>query len=408
MFIKNKNIYLDYAATTPVSPDVFKAVNNCYENIFGNPSSQHAHGQEALALADEARERVQKFFNCASDQVVFTSGATEANNLCLRGVFKRAQKNGIAKPHFITSAIEHPSVLEVFYELEEEGALVDVISVDQVGQVNPDDIKARINNNTVLVSLMYVNNEIVVIQPIREVGKIVKKVNDNRLKHWKQLKVNERARKPNRIFFHSDATQAVQFLNCDIEWNYIDMLTCSAHKIYGPKGVGVLIAKNDAFILPLIVGGGQERGLRAGTLNVPAIVGLGKSLELLSEKEKKKVAERIRVYREVLINEIKKLVKGVKINNEFSCSVPSFLNLAIKGIDAESLAIALDMAGVSISVGSACTSHKVKESSVLKSIGLKKDEISSSFRVSLGKHTKKNELMKFAVILNEVVLKIRG
>lgn len=405
--LKNKNIYLDYSATTPVDDFVLKKMMPYFIDFAGNPSSAHYFGQTALLAVDEARLRVGAFFGCQYDEVVFTSGATEANNMCLRGVMSFAKKNGIKNPHLIISAIEHPSVLEVGYALAEEGVEVDIVGVDRTGAVKVEDVINKIKSNTILISVMQVNNETGVIQPIRKIGKSILKINDNRIKKWQIDRIKGVGKKPYRILFHTDATQAVQFNNCNIAWNYVDILTFSAHKVYGPKGAGALVLKTGVNIDPIIVGGGQERGLRAGTLNVAGIVGLGEAIANLTEEIKIENIKKIKELRAELVKMINMSIEGVVVNNSLEDSIPSVLNLLIKGVDSESLAIALDMKGVSVSTGSACLSHKLNQSHVLKAMGLTSSEIKSSLRVSLGKYSDSGDINEFARILKELVNKMR-
>ena len=298
------SIYFDHAATTPVSESVLNKMLPFFSAKFGNASSVHNFGHEALLAVDEARGTIKNFFNCEVDEIVFTSGATEANNLCLSGIIKSAKSREIEVPKIIISDIEHPSVIETCKELEGQGVTLEYLKVNKDGLVSVEDLVAKIDENTVLVSIMYVNNEIGSIQPIRELGKAIKKINENNDKAWRQAKVDKRGTRPNKIVFHTDATQAIRYLNCDMDWNYIDALTFSGHKIYGPKGIGALICKANVEIEPIIFGGGQEGGKRSGTLNVPGIVGLGKSIDDIKKFSQPMDLKKIEDLRQSLVDKI--------------------------------------------------------------------------------------------------------
>ena len=279
-----KRIYLDHSATTPVDKKVLTAMLPYFKNKFGNPSSIHTFGQEAMAAVDKAREQTAGFLNCEIDEIIFTSGATESDNLAIKGLIKALRKQGGERPHIITSIIEHSAVLESFAELAKEGVEATYLPVKANGVADVEKFKQAIKDNTALVSIMHVNNEVGSIQPIRAMGKIIKKINESRLKEWQNKKPFERGEKPRKIYFHTDATQAPSFVNCDVKWNYVDLLSLSAHKIYGPKGVGALYVKSGTPIAALQTGGHQEKNLRNGTLNVPGIVGLGEALAQLPQQ----------------------------------------------------------------------------------------------------------------------------
>ncbi|MFH1427791.1 MAG: cysteine desulfurase family protein, partial [Patescibacteria group bacterium] len=282
------NIYLDHSATTPLDNKVLKEMLPYFQEKFGNPSSIHGFGQEAIAGVDKARLELAIFLNCSSEEVIFTSGATESDNLAISGVIKALKKQGIKKPHVITSAIEHDAILEPCMELERQGIEVTYLGVKKNGVIDIEKLKKEIKDNTVLVSIMYVNSEVGSIQPIREIGKIIKKINEKKLNDWKKRRPSERGGKPRPIYFHSDATQALNFLNCDTKFLHVDLMSLSGHKIYGPKGVGALYVKKDTLLSALQLGGHHENNRRSGTLNVTGIVGLGTAVKLLSKREVEK------------------------------------------------------------------------------------------------------------------------
>ncbi|RLC36163.1 hypothetical protein DRH27_05635, partial [Candidatus Falkowbacteria bacterium] len=230
-------IYLDHSATTPVDKKVLEDMKPYFMKIYGNASSIHSFGQTALAGVDKARQQAADFLNCAPSEIIFTSGATESDNLAIKGVIKKLKQTGIKNPHIIVSLVEHDAILEPCAELEKEGAEISYLQVKKNGVVDLEKFKKLIKDNTVLVSIMWVNSEVGAIMPIREIGKIIKKLNEKRLNDWKKLRPKARGEKPQPIYFHTDATQALNFINCDVAWNYIDLLSLSAHKIYGPKGV---------------------------------------------------------------------------------------------------------------------------------------------------------------------------
>jgi cysteine desulfurase len=294
-------IYLDHSATTPLDDKVLKAMLPYLEKNFGNPSSIHSFGQKALAGVDKAREQAANFLNCESSEIIFTSGATESDNLALRGVIKAAMAAGVKKPHLIISSVEHDAVMEPARELEAEGIEITRLPVDKFCRVSLGDLEKSIKENTVLVSIMYVNSEVGAIQPIREIGKIIKKINEKRLSAWKKKGAAEKISKPRKIYFHIDAVQAANFFSCNIKSLGVDLLSLSGHKVYGPKGVGLLFVKKGAEIKPLVFGGHQEKNLRSGTLNVSGIVGLGAALARITPAEREKNNKKIAALRDYLV-----------------------------------------------------------------------------------------------------------
>lgn len=388
-------IYLDYAATTPVDPEVLKAMAPYFSRDFGNPGSLHEFGQKALAAIDESRAAIASFLNAESGEIIFTGSATEANNLAIRGVIKGygVRDKGYV-PHIVTTAIEHESVLETCRDLEKLGeAEVTYIGVSREGFVNLEEVKKALRPETVLVSVMYANNEIGTIQPIREISEIV------------------RGFRPNSLFsnlyfpvLHTDAAQAVQFLDCDVQKLGVDLMTISAHKIYGPKGVGALYARTNVsgqLLSPIITGGGQEHGLRSGTENVPYIVGFAKAMEL-ARVNREKTSFKFKTLREELWNGIMRFVPSAKRNTPEQ-SLPNILNVSFLGKSGEELLFQLDRAGIAVSTGSACKARSTKPSGVLVAMGLDETLISSAIRFSLGRPTTAVEIKKALGILKEIL-----
>jgi len=390
-----KKIYLDYASTTPLDPRVFAAMKPYFGEKFGNPMSLHSFGREASEAVEQARKQAADFFGCDASEIVFTSGATESNNLAVKGVaIARAPqlKKNKPKPHVITTQIEHACVLNACKKLEEQGiAEVTYLPVRKEGVINPKDVQKAMKKNTILVSIMYVNNEIGTIQPIKEIGRLIAKANKSR---------------GEKIFFHTDAVQAVNYLNCKVSSLGVDLLTASAHKIYGPKGVGCLYIRKNTPIKRIQDGWGHEEGRRAGTLNVPGIVGLGAALELTDKERKKnyKIVEKLRDY---LISRIVREIKGVKLNGSKIKRIPNNASLTFRDAEGEGMLLGLDMKGIAVSTGSACSAGDLRPSHVLTAIGLSEEESHGSLRVTLGKYTTKQEIDYFIETLKEVVARLR-
>lgn len=400
-------IYFDHSATTPIDKEVLKTMLPYMKDNFGNPSSIHSFGANALLGVDEARGRVASFLNCERDEVIFTSGATESNNLTLKGVVTAAKKEGINNPHVITTQIEHDSVLEPLASLKEEGVLVTYLPVDSKGVVLVEEIKKFITDNTVLVSVMYVNSETGSKQPILEIGKIIKSINNKKQREWQQKGAKLKEKKPRDIYFHTDATQAVNFFDCDTKKFNLDLLSLSGHKIYGPKGVGVLYVKKGVKIKGIQLGGHQERNLRSGTLNVPGIVGLGKAVSLINSKSQEINNKKILDLRNFLLEEINKNISDVILNTDLENSTPAHAHFSFLGCEGESVLISLDMEGVAVSTGSACASTSLKSSHVLLAMGVKEEDTNYAIRFSLGKNNTKEEIKKLVKILPGIVKKFR-
>lgn len=406
-------IYLDHSATTPVDGNVLEAMLPYLKNKFGNPSSIHGFGQEALAGVDKARERLAEFLNCGPDEIIFTSGATESDNLAIRGVIKALQAQGIKNPHIITSLIEHDAILEPCLELEKEGIEVDFLPVKPNGAVDAAQFKKAVKDNTVLVSVMYVNSEVGSIQPVREIGKIIKKINESRLKEWGKKETSLRDRpadrtdKPRPIYFHTDAVQAVNFLNCDTKYLHADLLSLSGHKIYGPKGVGALYVKSGTPIKAIQLGGHHEKNLRSGTLNAPGIVGLGEAIKQLNKKTVEKNNVKIAKLRDMLADGVMKNIPKVILNTDRENATPAHAHFSFLGAEGESILISLDLAGIAVSTGSACASGSLKASHVLLAMGIPKEIAHNSIRFTLGKRTTEAEIKKAIKILPPIVERLR-
>lgn len=375
----NKKIYLDYAATTPVDKEVLKVMMPYFSEKFGNASSIHSFGQEAIAAIDQAREKIAKLFCCDFSEIIFTGSATESNNLAIKGLIN-AQK---LKSHIISTKIEHESVLEPLKELESTGYEITYLPVDKEGLIKISDLEKNIKDNTILVSIIYANNEIGTVQPIKEIGKLLEKINKIRPRNGGA-----------KIYFHTDAAQAINYLECRPDWLKVDLLTFSGHKIYGPKGVGGLYVRKNTPLSPIISGGGQEFGLRSGTENVPYIVGLAKAVELAIKNREKRSKYTLDL-RNKLWKNIIKYNKGVKLNGSPKNCLPNILNIRFIGLSNETLIVALDQAGLAISAGSACSSRALRTSKQAK----------ENLRISLGKNTTGQEVKKAAEIIKGFVQK---
>ncbi len=391
---KQEKIYLDYAATTPLDSEVFEAMKPYFSEKFGNASSIHQFGQEAQAGIIEARHQVADFLNCQAEEVVFTSGATEGNNTVIKGIggSKKIADNLGAKPHIIVSKIEHECILGASERLEkDEMAEIDYLPVNRDGLADLAELRTKINPRTVLISIMYANNEIGTIQPIAEIGKLIKELNQGR---------------KNRIYFHTDAAQAVNYLDCDVQKLGVDLMTLSAHKIYGPKGVGALFVRKGTPLERLLDGGEQEFKLRAGTHNTPGIVGMGAAIaKVKNEKLKIKKLEELR---NKLIDGALKNITGVFLNGSREQRLPNNANLRFDGIEGESIMVALDFEGIAVSTGSACAARSLEPSHVLMALGLSHLETHSSVRFSLGRNTNDEEIDKVLAVLPGIIERLRN
>lgn len=372
-----KRIYFDHAASTPVRCEVLKAMMPYFSTHFGNPSSLHSFGQEGIAAIDKARETVAKTINASFREIIFTGSATEANNLALRGAVKQFKlTHPKIKPRIIISAIEHESILETAKDLSRDGAEFVMIPVNENGVIDIERLKKELNERTAIVSVMYVNNEIGTVEPIAEIAKLVV---DFRKKNSYPL-------------FHTDAVQAFNYFECDVNTLGVDMMTLSGHKIGGPKGVGALYVKNSKLIAPIITGGGQEYGLRSGTENVPCIVGFGEAIRLAT-KERKREHARLTTLKKYFWTNIKKILPDASVygfdEKNFSSASPHILNLAWRGAPLDDTLVRLDMMGISASSGSACASRASTHSHVLSALI---ENASRGIRFSFGRTTTRAEI----------------
>ncbi len=368
-----KKIYLDYASTTPVDKRVLQEMLPYFSEKYGNTGSLHSFGQEAKIVLEKARERISNFISASSEEIIFTSSATESNNLVLKGLLKK-------RDHLIISSIEHHCIKETANYLKTQGVLVTELKTDKNGFVK--DLEKNIKKNTVLISIIHASNEIGVIQDIERIGKIAKK---------------------HKVLFHTDASQS--FGKIPINIKNIDFLTASSHKIYGPKGAALLYIKKGLKLNPLLHGGDQEQGLRSSTVNVPAIVGFGKAIQIAQKEMKSDYNYQIKL-RDKIINQALK-IKGCYLNGDLKKRLPNNINLRFSNLEGESLVIKLDLEGIAVSTGSACASLKLEPSHVLLALGLKNYEAHGSLRISLGKYIKEKEIDYFLKILLKSVKELR-
>lgn len=385
-------IYLDNAATTSADLKVLQAMLPYFRSKFGNPSSIHSFGQQAAAAVLKSRDQIAHFLGCESLEVVFASCATEANNLALKGVMSAAEKKRGLKGHLITSQIEHKAILRPAETLAKQGFKVTYLPVSKEGIVEVKKLEKALQKSTVLVSIMYANSETGAVQPIYEIGKLIQKINKRRV---------------NKIFVHTDAAQAVQFLDCNVDRLHIDLLTIAGHKIYAPKGVGALYLRQDTPFFAQQEGGGQEYGLRSGTENVPYIVALGKAIELVA-KNQKATAKKLTSLRNFLIKDIEQKIPRVKLNGpRGGMRLPNNVNFSFKGAEGESIVLALDLQGIAVSTGSACSAHDLKPSHVLTAMGISPEDAHGSIRITLSKNTTREEIRKLSGVLVKVVKRLR-
>jgi len=378
-----KRIYLDYAATTPVHPEVVKAMLPYFSDAFGNPSSLYSYGLEARQAIEAARNKVAESIGAKNEEIVFTGGGSEADNFAIKGVADANRRKG---NHIITSVIEHHAVLVTCKFLEKRGFKVTYLPVDKYGLVDPESVSKAITDKTILISIMHANNEIGTLQPIGEIGKIARKA---------------------KIYFHTDAVQTVGHIPVNVNELKVDMLSFSAHKLYGPKGVGVLYIRKGTKVTSLIHGGEQEQGRRAGTENVPGIVGLGKAIELAGLDIANETA-RLITLRNVLIKGILEKIEHSRLNGHPEQRLPNNVNVSVDFIEGESTCLNLDLEGICISTGSACSSSDAEPSHVLLAIGLSHEQARSSLRFTMGRLTTAEDIERVLEVLPRTVARLRA
>ena len=377
------NIYLDHCATTPVHPEVVEAMLPYFRFFYGNPSSIHTFGRKAKEGLAVAREQVAQLIGADPSEIVFTSGGTEADNLAIRGVSAESQRKG---NHIITSSIEHHAVLNTCGYLKQRGFAVTYLPVDGEGLVDPDDVARAISDRTILISIMHANNEIGTIEPIAEIAGIAKEKG---------------------IVFHTDAVQTVGKIPVNVNGLNVDLLSLSGHKIYGPKGTGALYIREGMHLVPMLYGGKQERGMRHGTENVPAIVGLGKACEIAG-RDLAAQMECLENMRDHLQRNIVEETPDTYVNGSQEKRLPHIMNLSVESLEAESIVHDLDKKSIAISAGSACTSDSIEISHVIAALGIPKHRAGGSLRFSLGRDNTPEQMTYVARTLRDVVQKLRA
>jgi cysteine desulfurase len=378
-----KPIFLDYAATTPVRTEVARVMLQYLTDDFGNPSSVYSCGRQARAAIEDAREKVASLINAQQEEVVFTGSGTEADNFAIKGI---AFANRARGNHIITSSIEHHAVLEACKFLELEGFQITYLPVDRFGLVSPDSVRKAITPSTILVSIMQANNEIGTIEPIREIGQITSEAG---------------------IHFHTDAVQSVGHIPVDVDNLKVDLLSASAHKLYGPKGVGFIYIKKGTRVIPLLHGGEQEKRRRASTENVPGIVGLGEAVKLVGP-EIDGEAERLALLRDRLIAGLSAAIEGVRLNGHPAIRLPNNVNISITHVEGESVVLSLDREGICASTRSACSSASPESSHVLQALGLPPELAYGSVRFTLGRWTTAEDIERVLEVMPGIVAKLRA
>lgn len=375
-------MYLDNSATTQVSQEVYKEMEPYFTHEFGNPSTLYGIGRESKKALNLARQRVADAINAKPEEIIFTSGGSESDNLAIKGIAFKLQNRG---KHIITTEIEHPAVKQTLYFLESLDFKVTYLPVYENGIIKIEDLKEAITPETILITIMHGNNEIGTIQPIEEIGKIARE---------------------NKIKFHTDAVQTFGKIDVDVEKLNVDLLSLSSHKINGPKGVGALYIKKGTRVVPLIHGGGQERGIRAGTENVPGIVGFGKACEIATQKLEEHY-EKLSSIRDELIDKVLTTVPESYLNGDRDNRLPNLVNFRFKAIEGESLILLLDAKGYQASTGSACSSNTLEASPVLTALGLDPVDVHGSLRISLAPESETFDVDEFVDVIAESVSRLR-
>lgn len=378
-----KSIYLDYSATTPVRPEVLEAMYPYFMDTFGNASSIHAFGRNAKEALEDSREKVAKVLGASPEEIVFTSGGTEGINLAIKGCIR---VNGMRGNQIITSSTEHHATLKTCQHLEREGFHVTYLPVNHYGKLDPGDVEEAITDKTILISIIHANNEVGTIQPLEEIGQIARRRN---------------------IPIHTDAVQSVGKIPVDVNDLWVDFLSLSGHKLYGPKGVGALYVRKGVPLEPLFQGGHHERNLRSGTENIPAIVGLARAIEL-AEEEMEEISYRKVSLRDAFWGAIQAEIEGVHMNGHPRDRIPSILNVSFEGVDGESVVLNLDLKGIAVSTGSACASGALEPSHVLLAMGGSRSLVHGAVRFSLGRETAQEELDYTVSVLAETIHRLRS
>lgn len=378
-----KNIYMDNAATTQIKEEVLVEIKDKLDNVYGNPSSIYKIGRDSKTIVETNREKVAKAIGAKTKEIYFTASGSEADNWAIKGI---ACANNDRGNHIITTKIEHHAVLDTCKYLERKGFEVTYLDVDEYGVVNLEQLRNSIKETTILISIMYANNEIGTLQPIEEIGEIARE---------------------NKIYFHTDAVQALGSIDINLEELKVDLLSISAHKIYGPKGIGALYIRQGVKIDPLVQGGGQERNRRAGTENVPYIAGFGKAIEMATANISEK-ASRLSELRDYFIRTVQDKIDYTRLNGHPTKRLPGNVNISFQYIEGESLLLSLDMVGVGASSGSACTSGSLDPSHVLLAIGLNHETAHGSLRLSLGDFNTREEIDYTVEKLIEIVARLRS
>ena len=376
-------IYLDYAATAPVLPEVLDAMLPFFVSRYGNASGVHGTGRDARKAVEEARRQTAEFLSAQSREICFTSGGSESDNLAITGAAFALRERG---NHLITTMIEHPAVLNTCRWLEKQGFRVTYLRPDRFGYISPDSVREALTPDTILVSVMMANNEIGTVEPIAEIGEICR---------------------GKGVLFHTDAVQAAGSIRLDAEALKADMISLSAHKFHGPKGAGALYIRKGTRLEALIHGGSQERGMRAGTENVPGIVGLGKAAEIAGREREENTA-RIRELRDRLVKRIMDEIPDAAVNGHPEHRLANNCHLSFSGVESEALLLRLDLEGIAASGGSACTSGSTEPSHVLQAIGMDEEMAKGSIRLTLGRETTLEEIEKASQILPKIVRDLRA
>jgi len=378
-----KRIYLDYAATTPTRPEVLKEMLPYFTDIYGNPSSIHSCGQEAQGAMEAARTKVARLINARDEEVIFTSGGTEADNFAIKGVAYANEEKG---NHIITGSIEHHAVMESCAFLEKRGFRITYLPVDEHGLIDPGEVRKSITDKTILISIMHANNEIGTIEPITEISKVAREAG---------------------IYIHTDAVQTTGHIPVDVDALGVDLLSMSAHKLYGPKGIGALYIRRGTKLVSFMHGGEQERGRRASTQNIPGIVGFGKTIELAGQ-EIDEETNRLTYLRDKLANCLLEKIDHSRLNGHPTKRLPNGVNISIQFVEGESMCLNLDMEGICASTGSACSSGSLEPSHTLLALGVSHERAHGSLRFTLGKWTTEADIDRVLEVLPRVVARLRA